>query len=260
MLYRMIGGLILLIGTFQHVGYAEEIAALRHLNQYEQSTFLHEVYFHPSSNLVECHEEQKSNCQSKLLVQELVEEEDIYFPSASSYSVLRASLIHPQMKFLNKDFLNVEIYVDRVHRNFEPEILEIFDHSLVLERAQGGTPIVIECHCDDREPHAYSYILGHRWGGMAQASLQNIAVHPARVELVNHGSEYGICDDKLEECQEGSRLQATFKFLAIREPRSGCLIRLRLPVQRNLRELLFEDHPLFLQEIHVAGTNFKYMP
>lgn len=260
MLVCLIIVFILLVGFSQHVGYAEEVVTLRHLNQFELSTFLHEVYFHPSSNLVGCHEEQKSYCQSKLLVHELVEEEEIYFPSASPDSLLRTSLVHPYLKFVNKDFLNVEIYVDRVHQNFEPEILQIFYQSLVLETEQDGTPIVVECHCDDREPLAYSYTLGHRWGKMIQGALNNTATHPVRVELVNYGNEYGICDGDLGECQKESRLHATFKFLAIREPQSGCLIRLRLPVQRNIREMVFEDHPLFLQEIHMAGARTKLDP
>ncbi len=260
MLFRILITYALLVGTLQSVGYAGEAATSIDFNQFEQATFLHEVHFHPSSNVVECQEEQKSDCQSKFLLQELVEEEKISLSSTSSYSLLRTSLVQPQGKFLNKEFLKIEIYVDRVHRNFEAEILEIFDQSLVLETEQSGTPIMLECYCDDRGPHAYSFILGHRWGSMIESSLHNLASHSPAVELVNYGKEFDLCDKNMGDCQEGSRLQATFRFLAIRESRSGCLIRLRLPVQRNIRQMVLVDHPLFLQEIHVAGTKFKSMP
>lgn len=260
MVFRIVGGFVLFIGISQHVGYADEFDTIRHLKQFEQSAFLHEVHFHSSSDLLECHQEQKSHCQSKLLVYEFVEEEEIYFPSTSRYSLLRESLVSPHMKFLNKKFLNLEIYVDRMHRNFEAEILEIFNQSLEPETQQNDAPILLECHCDDREPSAYGYALGHWWGKMVQASLDNIAGESLDIEFVNHGNTYGVCDGELEDCQEESRLQATFKFLAIREPRSGCLIRLRLPIESNHRQTVFEEHPLFLQEIHVAGTNLKEMP
>ena len=257
MLFRIIGGLVLLTGTFHNMGLAEEVARSMHFNRFEQSMFLHEVHFRSSANAVACQEERKSYCQSKMLGQELVEDEEIKLASTAPYSVVRTSLGQQKRKYLTEPFLNIEIYVDRVHRNFEAEILEIFNQSLVLETGQDATPIVLECHCDDREPLAYSYILGHRWGKMVQASLHNIAGQAPDIELVNHGNAYGICDGELGECQEGSRLKATFKFLAIRESRSGCLIRLRLPIERIHRQTVFEEHHLFLQEIHVAGTNLK---
>ena len=260
MLFRIIGGLVLLMGTFHSVGFAEEAAKSMDFNRFEQSTFLHEVHFRSSAKVVECQEGRKSHCQANMLRQELVEDEEIKFDSTVSYSVVRTSLGQQQRKYVTEPFLNIEIYVDRVHRNFEAEILEIFNQSLLLESEQDATPIVLECHCDDREPLAYSYILGHRWGGMVQASLHNIAGQTPDIELVNHGNAYGVCDGELGKCQEGSRLQATFKFLAIRESRSGCLIRLRLPIERIHRQTVFEAHPLFLQEIHIAGTNLKEMP
>ncbi len=258
--FHIIIASVLLVGIFKNVGYAGEVDASMQFNQFEESIFVHEMHVHPSSSLVECQQEQKHRCQSKFLAQELVEKEVIYFPSTSPYSLMQTSLVHMRRKSLDKEFLNIEIYVDRVHRNFEAEILEIFDQSLALEAELDGMPIVLECHCDDREPLAYSYTLGHRWGKLIQTSLRDIAGHEPGVALVNYGNEYGICENGLGECQEGNQLRGTFKFLAIREPRSGCLIRFRLPAQRNLRQEVYKEHPLFLQEIHVAGARPKLVP
>ncbi len=251
---------MLLVGACHGVSSAGETTTLGRFDHIDIPEFLHEVHFHPVSRSRVCRQGQKSSCQSRPMALEEVNEEEIFLDSAVPYSVIRTSLSQSQRVILKNEFLNIEIYVDRVHRNFEAGIIEIFDQSLALETGQDDSPIVLECHCDDREPRAYSYALGNRWGNMVEASLDNIAGQSSHVELVNHGNEYGICHGELGDCRDGSRLQATFKFLAIREPQSGCLIRLRLPIQKTHRQIVFEEHPLFLQEIHVAGTRAKRVP
>lgn len=253
MQFRIIIVCVLLVGSFITVVYAGEAAISVQFHQFEESEFVHDIHFHPASTPIVCQQTKKSHCQSKPLALEVIDQEEIVVDSIVPYSIVRTSLAQSERTFAKKAFLNIEIYVDRIHRNFEAEILEIFEKSLAFERGQDGTPIRLECHCDDREPQAYSFVLGQRWGNMIQASLHNLTGHSPDIELLNYGKEYDICDQKFGDCQEGSRLQSTFEFLAIREPHSGCLIRLRIPAQNNLRQVVFEEHPLFLQEIHVAG-------
>ena len=241
--------------TLRSVGYAQEIPILSISNQLGKTRESQRRRSRASFNSVVCSEKQKSDCQSPPLSVELVERDEVFYGTTSPYSLVRTSFSQPQ-----KEFLTIEIYVDREHRNFQDEIIEIFDQSLVLQTWQGGVPIVLECHCDDREPMAYSFILGHLWGKRAKAYLQNLAIHSARVELLNYGNEYGMCESHSGECQDGSRLQAAFRFLAIGKSHSGCLIRLKLPSQRTHRQMVFKEHPLFLQEIHVAGVWSRRVP
>ncbi len=240
---------VFLVERFSGVGYAQETVTSLHENQIRNASFSYENGSSLSLRDVVCSQKRKSNCQSKPLGRERVDSEEIFHEVTSPYSLVKASLAQDQ-----KEFLNIEIYVDRKHRNFEAEIVEIFNQSLVQQAWQEGRAIVLVCHCDDREPEAYSYILGHRWGKRAQAYLHNLSIHPSSVELVNYGNTYDICDSDWGDCQQGSRLQTTFRFLAIRDPHAGCLIQLKLPTQRNHRQVLFKEHPLFLQEIHVAGA------
>ena len=236
-------------GTFPNVGYAEKPARSLHSHQFGKPIFSDELNLHPSFSSVVCSQKQKTDCQSKPLSVEKVKLDELVYGSMSPYSLMTTSLPPPQ-----KEFLNIEIYVDRQHRNFQDEIIEIFDQSVVRQNWQKGVPILMECYCDDRETLAYSFILGHNWGKRAKAYLQNLAVYPPRVDVFNYGKEYGSCPSHSGECQDADRLQAAFRFLAIGKSHSGCLLRLKLPSQIKNRRVLFEEHPTFLQKIHVAGV------
>ncbi len=209
----------------------------------------------PSINPIVCNNRQKTDCLSQpLLVEELHQEEWALGPQSLQHFV-KASFSPIQ-----KEFLTLQIYVDRQHRKFEEEIIEIFDQSINLETQQVGDPIQVECHCDDRESLAYSFILGHRWGKRVKAYLKNLAEHPLDVELTNYGKGVGACTSASDGCQHARQLRTTFRFLAIRESHAGCILGLKLPIRNVQRKVLFEEHPLFLQEIHVAGVTFNPIP
>ncbi len=236
---------------FSQLGYAQEHNLRSGAYRDDKGSVISKKRLFHSDRLFVCSVEKKTNCTSRPLLAEHVRSEEVLKKVPTSTLLVKTSLYNRQSQ---NNFLTPEIYVDRQHRNFQDEILEIFDQSLVVQDWEGGTPILLECHCDDREPLAYSLVLGHRWGKRAKAYLLNLGGQLPQIELMNYGSAFDVCDRNWGECQEGSRLQATFRFLAIREPNSGCLIRLQLPTQLNHRERVVEKYPLFLQEIHVAGV------
>lgn len=245
---------LLLVERFTGLGYAQETVISLNQSQMRNPSLSSKKDSSPSFNPVVCTQKQKSDCQSKPLSVEHIKLEKLFYGSTSSSPLVWTSFSQTENKQTEKEFLNIDIYVDRQHRNFQDEIIEIFDHSLVRQTWQEGIPIVMECYCDDRETLAYSFILGHNWGGRAKVYLQNLAVHPPPVDLFNFGKENGSCLDHSGECQDTDRLRAAFRFLAIGRSHSGCLIRLKLPSQVNNRKMLFEAHPTFLQKIHVAGV------
>ncbi|MDH5774878.1 MAG: hypothetical protein OEZ57_08175 [Nitrospirota bacterium] len=201
-----------------------------------------------------CRVTRKTQCQSRPFSVEQVQEEKVFYESKLPYPLMRISF--PQSK---TEFLNIEIYVDRHHRNFQDEIIEIFDQSLLLQTWQEEVPIGMECFCDDRETLAYSFILGHSLGKRASTYLKNLAEYPPWIELSNYGKEYRSCQDNLGDCQDSSRLQAAFRFLAIRQSNSGCLLRLKVPGSSRNQRTLFNEHPTFLREIHVAGAKSLHL-
>ncbi len=249
---------LLLDGTFHSVGYAEEPALALHSHQSGKPVFPHESILNPSFSPVVCSLKQKTDCQSKPLSIEKVELEELFYESTSSSSLVRTSFIQTEKNHPEKGFLNIEIYVDQQHRNFQDEILEIFDQSLVLQTWQGGVPIFLECYCDDRESLAYSFILGHIWGKRTQGYLENLAIETPWIEVSNYGKTYRRCQNNFGECQDVGRLRSAFRFLAIGQSHSGCLIRLKLPSNMNHRRMVLKEHPLFLQKIHVAGVSANF--
>lgn len=245
----MISTSVLVVLPSHDVGYAQESNFPSLSGRLKNIPKATREEIHPSNKAMVCSATQKSHCQSRQLQIDQIKEDELF--QDTPYPNFLVKTAYPPRQ---QEFLTVEIYVDREHRNFQDEIIEIFDQSLELQVGQDGVPLHLECHCDDREPLAYSYILGHRWGERAKAYLENLAIQPTKVEFSNFGNDPGICETHEDDCQDESRIKAAFRFLAIGKSHSGCLIRLQLPTQRNLREMVLKEHPLFLQEIHVAGA------
>ena len=244
---------LFLVDRFSGVGYAQETVTSLHENQIRNANFSYKNDSPPSLSDAVCSQKKKSDCQSKPLSVEKIKLDELVFASMAPYSLVRTSL-----KQAENEFLNVEIYVDRQHRNFQDEIIEILDQSLVLQAWQEEVSIGMECYCDDRETLAYSFILGHIWGKRTQAYLENLAIDTPRIDLSNYGKTARLCQNNFGECQDGVRLQAAFRFLAIGQSHSGCLIRLKLPSPPSHRRVLLDEHPTFLQKIHVAGARLRH--
>ena len=246
------------VDRFSGEGYAQETAILLKKNQIRNAILSYKKDSPPTFNPVVCTQKQKSACQSKPLSVEQVKLEELFYGPTSSSPLVWASFKQTENKQTEKEFLNIEIYVDRQHRNFQDEIIEIFDQSLVQQTWEEGDPIGMECYCDDRETLAYSFILGYIWGERTQAYLKNLSIETPRIDLSNYGNTSRRCQNNIGECQDRDRLQAAFRFLAIGRSHSGCLIRLTLSSLLTHRSVLLEKHPTFLQKIHVAGTKPRH--
>ncbi len=240
--------------TFGSVGYAQNAFISSRDHQIEFPIPSPQIE-HPSSYPVVCTQRRKSHCQSKPLVEEQIELADRVNQTTLSPSSTKTSFVQEK-----NEFLDIEIYVDRQHRNFQDEIIEIFDQSLLTQTWQDRVPIAMECYCDHRETLAYSFILGHAWSKRAKHYLQNLASQTPRIHVLNYGKGYTLCHRHSGKCQDVDRLQTAFRFLAIGKSEAGCLIRLKLPSSMSQQRMVLKEHPLFLQKIHVAGVWSRQTP
>ena len=122
-----------------------------------------------------------------------------------------------------------------------------------LIQANPTGTMIIEAHCDRRGSGAYSLALGHRRVWQIREFVQNLGVSRTQIHSVNYGNENPQCQESSNSCwEENIRIQATFRYIAITEPKLGCLGRLR--IQGENRNLSVEQKPSFLQKIRLAPT------
>lgn len=197
-----------------------------------------------------CTLQKKTFCHSSRLLEEQIEPEIVATESASYQPNVKGTS-SPELE----QTLLVNIYVDQRHRNFQEDIVEIFEQSLLYQKQHSQVSISVKCLCDDRETNAYGFVLGKRWGERTKDYLQALAFHPSHIEVINYGLEKPTCSTTPRLChEEEERRKAAFRFLAINESQSGCLLQLNLNGITQNALSLSKSHPLFLQKIHVAGV------
>lgn len=74
-----------------------------------------------------------------------------------------------------------------------------------LLKAQSGTKILIEGHCDERGTSAYNLVLGERRAQAARQYLQDLGIPSSQLQITSYGKERPFCTDHSEACWQSNR-------------------------------------------------------
>jgi len=149
-----------------------------------------------------------------------------------------------------------DMYLDEDRPFVRGEVLEGLEESVGLAQRESSGTLIIETFCDRRGTRAYSLALGHRRARQIQEFVQNLNVSQLHVHSTSYGNENLQCRETSRRCwEENIRMQSTFRYMAITEPKLGCLGRVRL--QGNALKHSDTSPHHFLQKIHLAPSQFS---
>ena len=172
-------------------------------------------------------------------------------PVAQGSLIVRASL--PAKVQLVTQRTLFDVYLDEERPLVKENLIDVLEESVELIQAKPTGIMIIEAYCDRRGSGAYSLALGHRRAWQIREFVQNLGVPEMQIHSVNYGNENPQCQGTSNTCwEENVRIQSTFRYIAITEPKLGCLGRLR--IQGKDLHLLGEQHFPFLQKIRLAPT------
>ncbi|WP_447969172.1 OmpA family protein [Nitrospira sp. M1] len=144
-----------------------------------------------------------------------------------------------------------DIYLDEDRPFVKGALSEDLEDSIDFVRHVPAGTLLLETYCDRRGSRAYSLALGHRRAIQLQEFLQNLQIPHAHIQTSSYGNENPQCRETSRRCwEENVRMQSTFRYIAIKESKLGCLGRLRMQ-GRALSAPSHMSHR-FLQKIHLA--------
>ena len=86
--------------------------------------------------------------------------------------------------------------------------LTILDASAAWLRANAGTLVLIEGHCDERGTDAYNLALGDRRAKAAMDYLVSRGIQADRITTLSYGKERPVCREHTEACWAKNRRAA----------------------------------------------------
>src|SRR2546430_17302771 len=101
----------------------------------------------------------------------------------------------------------------RSHFDFDrydirPGDTTILDASAAWLRANAGTLVLIEGHCDERGTDAYNLALGDRRAKAAMDYLVSRGIQADRITTLSYGQERPVCREHTEACWAKNRRAA----------------------------------------------------
>jgi peptidoglycan-associated lipoprotein len=93
-----------------------------------------------------------------------------------------------------------DIYFDFDRYDIRPGDARILDASAAWLRANPGTLVLIEGHCDERGTDAYNLALGDRRAKAAMDYLVSRGIQAERITTLTYGKERPVCREHTEAC------------------------------------------------------------
>jgi len=149
-----------------------------------------------------------------------------------------------------------DIYFDAKRYFLKRDAAHIIEESASLLHKEKRRKIHIEAYCDTRGSMAYGHALGTQRAYDVFRYFQHLGISSSQIAMVSFGSHPPHCHVRSTACwQETRRIKHAFQLLAMHQPQSGCIIRLRLEREAEhhlaLKPTTFQP---FLQRIHLAET------
>lgn len=147
-----------------------------------------------------------------------------------------------------------DLYLDEERPFIQGEASKALVESVELLDSHRGAKLSVETYCDQRNTSAYGMVLSNRRTWQLKEFVQYLEIPNSRVSVVSYGNEDLQCREKSTVCwEEKIRVQAAFKYLAISQPKFGCLVRLGLMgVDKEFLPISTSRESQFLQKIRLA--------
>ena len=101
-----------------------------------------------------------------------------------------------------------DIHFDFDRYDIRPGDATILDASAAWLRANAGTLVLIEGHCDERGTDAYNLALGDRRAKAAMDYLVSRGIQADRITTLSYGKERPVCREHTEACWAKNRRAA----------------------------------------------------
>ncbi len=123
----------------------------------------------------------------------------------------------------------VHLYFDLTRVTLGDDFVLPIEKSVELYADAGTAPIYVDAYCDQRGGVGYSLALGARRIQLVKQYLLDLGISHRVIESVNYGSSRPPCGGATHLCERAQlRIQSTFDFFAIQEPKFGCVVRIKL--------------------------------
>ena len=98
-----------------------------------------------------------------------------------------------------------DAYFDFDKYNIRPDAKTALEADAKELKANRGTKVKIEGHCDERGTAEYNLALGERRAQSAKRFLAALGVQGSRMATISYGKERPVCTEAAEECYQKNR-------------------------------------------------------
>ncbi|GJL49565.1 MAG: hypothetical protein NPIRA01_07920 [Nitrospirales bacterium] len=150
-----------------------------------------------------------------------------------------------------------DLYVDEERPYITGDASKFIEESLEVLDSHRHAKLLVETYCDQRNATAYGMALSNQRTWQVREYVQYMEIPNSRILTTNYGKEDLQCPEKSTVCwEERVRVQSAFKYLAISQPKLGCLVRLGIMgVKKEFLPLSSTEQSQFLQKIKLAPVH-----
>jgi len=149
-----------------------------------------------------------------------------------------------------------DLYTDDERVLYGQDISLVLNQVTQLATYDKASVVNLESFCDGRGSSAYSMVVAERRASTTALFLRTLGIESERVSQASYGQENPPCTDPTVACWEDNiRLQKTFQALALKESKSGCLVRVQVASDAEaVRHIRTAPAPSFLKKVHLAES------
>jgi len=104
-----------------------------------------------------------------------------------------------RMMLAKQQFQNEDVYFEFDSSALLPEAQEVLKRKAAWLRANPGTSVIVEGHCDERGTNEYNLALGDRRAESAKSFLADLGISGYRLTTVSYGEERPVDPGQNEE-------------------------------------------------------------
>ena len=147
-----------------------------------------------------------------------------------------------------------DVYTDDDRVLYGQNVSILLDQVSQLVTYDESGRVELESFCDDRGSGAYSMVLAEERGRQTAIFLRSLGIEAHRIKGISYGQEQPPCMDQTVACWEDNRrAHKAFQVLALKESKSGCLVRVRVMSDADtMRHIRTSPASAFLKKMHLA--------
>jgi peptidoglycan-associated lipoprotein len=132
-------------------------------------------------------------------------EERVTEPAATVREQLRSDREQPSASPPSQPLALSDVFFDFDRAVIRDDAKPVLEANARLLRADDGTRLTIEGHCDERGTLEYNLVLGEKRAHAVKQYLSDLGVVASRIQVTSFGKEKPFCTEHSQECWQKNR-------------------------------------------------------